>query len=107
MTSLYGGIHTISTNRKESNIHPLKWRVNKTQLPNHHLLPLLLLFHRVVLQLLEVVPYKSWSSEASFPHWRGRFRSVDEVCFGRAGSIRFHYLFFFFFSWFPSLVSFV
>ncbi|KAI8535277.1 hypothetical protein RHMOL_Rhmol10G0161200 [Rhododendron molle] len=32
MTSLCGVVHIISTNRKEGNIHPLKWRVNKTQL---------------------------------------------------------------------------
>lgn len=31
MTSYYGGIHTISTNKKEGNIHSLKWRVNKTK----------------------------------------------------------------------------
>ncbi|KAI8528057.1 hypothetical protein RHMOL_Rhmol12G0121600 [Rhododendron molle] len=32
MTSLCDGIHIISTNKKEGNVHPLKWRVNKTQL---------------------------------------------------------------------------
>ncbi|KAI8522330.1 hypothetical protein RHMOL_RhmolUnG0003200 [Rhododendron molle] len=31
MTSLCGGIHIISINKKEGNVHPLKWRVNKTQ----------------------------------------------------------------------------
>ncbi|KAI8573367.1 hypothetical protein RHMOL_Rhmol01G0271600 [Rhododendron molle] len=27
MTSLCGGVHTVSTNRKEGNVHPFKWRV--------------------------------------------------------------------------------
>ncbi|KAI8558967.1 hypothetical protein RHMOL_Rhmol04G0137400 [Rhododendron molle] len=32
MTSLCSRVHIILTNRKEGNVHPLKWRVNKTQL---------------------------------------------------------------------------
>ncbi|KAI8539819.1 hypothetical protein RHMOL_Rhmol09G0212500 [Rhododendron molle] len=32
MTSLCGGIHTISTNRNESNVHSLLKRVNKIAL---------------------------------------------------------------------------
>ncbi|KAI8571774.1 hypothetical protein RHMOL_Rhmol01G0145000 [Rhododendron molle] len=34
MTSLCSGIHTISTNRKEGNVHPLLKRVNKIALLN-------------------------------------------------------------------------
>ncbi|KAI8538114.1 hypothetical protein RHMOL_Rhmol09G0077100 [Rhododendron molle] len=32
MTSLSGGIHTISTNKREGNVHPLLREVNKTAL---------------------------------------------------------------------------
>ncbi|KAI8534363.1 hypothetical protein RHMOL_Rhmol10G0084500 [Rhododendron molle] len=42
--------------------------------PNHHLPPFLCLFLGIVRRLLEAVPCKSWSPEASSPRRNGRSR---------------------------------